>query len=165
MALIREAELPGLGKKYQVTLENGEEVAVVIHDNGHREIYHFLPDSDDAVDSFILNDQEARQLGSIIGGAFYQPRALEKLEAAVADLRIDWLKVKDTSPINGRSIGELGLRKNHAIVVVAVIDDRCRSKKDGACINPGPGFVFQPGQTLIVAGHAAKMKQFIQEML
>ncbi|MCL6506963.1 MAG: hypothetical protein K6T59_08055 [Bryobacteraceae bacterium] len=121
MALIREAELPGLGKKYQMTLENGEEVAVIIHDDGHREIYHFLPDGDDAVDSFLLNDQEARQLGSIIGGAFYQPRALEKLEAAVADLRIDWLKVKETSPINGRSIGELGLRKNHAIVVVAVI--------------------------------------------
>lgn len=164
MSLIREAELPGLGKKYQIDLESGERVAIIIHDDGQREVYHFAGGEDDPVDSFQLTDQEARQVGSIISGAFYQPRALEKLEIAVSDLRIEWLKIKESSPINGRSIGELELRKNHGIVVISVIDEKSREKKEGVFINPGPGFVFRPGQIVVAAGKSDKMKKFEEEM-
>ncbi|HHV75652.1 MAG TPA: cation:proton antiporter regulatory subunit [Thermoanaerobacterium sp.] len=164
MSVIKEAELPGLGKKFQINLENGERIAIVVHDDGNREIYHFAGDEDEPVDSFLLNDQEARQIGSIIAGAFYQPKTLEKLETAVSDLRIEWLKVREQSPINGRSIGELGLRKNHGIVVISVIDEKRRNKREAVCINPGPGFVFTPGQIIIAAGTSEKMKQFEEEM-
>ncbi|MGQ9824658.1 MAG: cation:proton antiporter regulatory subunit [Desulfotomaculales bacterium] len=165
MSLIREAELPGLGKKFQVELENGERVVILIHDDGQREVYHFSGSEEDPVDSFLLNDQEARQVGSIISGAFYQPRALEKLEAAVSDLRIEWLKVKESSPICGRSIGELGLRKNHGIIVISVIDEKSRNRKENTFINPGPGFVFYPGQIIVVAGKSEKMKKFEEELI
>ncbi len=165
MSLIREAELPGLGKKFQVELENGDQIAIVVHDDGTREVYHFIKDEDDPSSSFIFTDQEARQIGSILSGAYYQPKALEKLETAIADMRIEWIRIKEGSPIKGKTIGELGLRKNFGINVISVIDEKVRNKQDNCRINPGPGFVFQPGQLVIVAGNSDKMKQFEKDMI
>jgi TrkA domain protein len=160
MTLIREAELPGLGKKFQLNLENGDQVAVIIHDDGTRELYYFPRDGDDPLAAITLSDQESRQLGSIIGGSFYQPRTLERLDAAVSDLRIEWLKVSEKSGITGKSIGELGLRKNHGITIIAVLEDKGRGRKETIHINPGPGYVFESGHTVIAAGKSIKMKEF-----
>jgi len=160
MTLIREAELPGLGKKFQLSLENGDQLSVIIHDDGTREVYYFTADGDDPLATVTLSDQESRQLGSIIGGAFYQPRTLERLDTAVSDLRIEWLKVKEKSDIAGKSIGDLGLRKNHGIVVIAVLEDKGGGRKETISINPGPGYIFQPGHTVIAAGKNSKMKEF-----
>jgi len=118
MSLIKEAELPGLGKKYQIELESGDRLVVVIYDEGHRELYHFPSGESEPAFSFALTDQESRQVGSVIGGSFYQPRMLEKLELAIAELRIEWLKVAPNAQVVGKSIGELGLRKNHGVTVI-----------------------------------------------
>ncbi len=160
MAIIREAELPGLGKKYLMKLENDEQVVVIIHDDGTREIFYFNDDEDEPLASVTLSDQESRQLGSIIGGAFYQPRSLEKLDAAIAELRIEWLRVCTNSEITGKSIGDLGLRKNLGIIVIAVLADKGKGGKEIISINPGPGYVFQPGHTIIAAGRNDKMQPF-----
>lgn len=160
MTLIREAELPGLGKKYQFNLENGEQMVVIIHDDGTREIYYFTEDGDEPLATVRLSDQESRQLGSIIGGAFYQPRSLERLDTAISGLRIEWLKVRAKSEITGKSIGDLGLRKNHGITIIAVMEDRGRGLPETLHINPGPGYVFEPGHTVIAAGRADKIKGF-----
>ncbi len=135
MAIIREAELPGLGKKYLMKLENDEQVVVIIHDDGTREIFYFNDDEDEPLASVTLSDQESRQLGSIIGGAFYQPRSLEKLDAAIAELRIEWLRVCTNSEITGKSIGDLGLRKNLGIIVIAVMADKGKGGKEIISIN------------------------------
>ncbi len=163
MGNIKEAELPGLGKKYQAELESGERMVVVIYDEGHRELFYFPPEENEPACSVTLTDQEARQIGSIIGGAFYQPKMLEKLETAIAELRIEWLKIAPGAPIAGKSIGELGLRKNLNVTVIAVIEEERKGKKR-TTINPGPGFVFSPGQTVVVAGKAGSIEQF-QEMV
>jgi len=160
VTLIREAELPGLGKKFQFNLENGEQVVVIIHDDGKREIYYFTEDGDEPAATVSLSDQESRQLGSVIGGAFYQPRSLERLDAAISGLRIEWLKVRDKSEITGKSIGDLGLRKNHGIIIIAVMEDRGRGLHETVHINPGPGYIFEPGHTVIAAGRADKIKGF-----
>jgi len=158
LTTIREAELPGLGKKYQLMLDDGSEVVVIIHDDGTRELFYLDNEADEPIASVTLTDQESRQLGSIIGGSFYQPKSLEKLDAAISELRIEWLKVQPGSEISGKSIGELGLRKNHGVIVIAVLMDRDKGGKEIVAINPGPGYVFQPGHTVITAGRYDKMK-------
>ncbi len=149
-----------MGKKYDIKLESGDRIVVVIYDEGSRELYFFDPNEEEPLSSVTLTDQEARQVGSIIEGAFYQPRLLEKLEMAISDLRIEWLKVKEGSAVAGRSIGELGLRKNLGVNVIAVIEDKGKGHKTTIAINPGPGFVFQHGQTLVVAGTVGNIQRF-----
>jgi TrkA domain protein len=165
MATIKEAELPGLGKKFEVTLENGDIVSVIIHDEGTREVYHFSDGDEDPSSVVTLTDIESRQLGSIIGGAFYQPKMLEKLEAAVADLHIEWIEVKPDSEVAGKSIGDMRLRKDHGIIVVAAIEgkrDGKKARRGNTRINPGPSYIFTPGHTVVAAGTKEKMKLFEQ---
>lgn len=160
MSTIKEAELPGLGKKFEVSLDSGDRVVVVIHDEGAREVYHIPEGEDDATSSVTMTDQEARQVGAIISGSFYQPRLLEKLRTAVADLHIEWLKVQENSRVAGKSIGDLGLRKNHGIIVIAVIEDKLKCRRAHTRINPGPSYVFTPGHTIVAAGTKENMDQF-----
>lgn len=160
MSVIKEAELPGLGKKYVVALDNGDQIAIIIHDEGNREIYYFPPGEDDPESSVTMTDQEARQVGSIISGSFYQPRLLEKLETAVAELHIEWLQVGQDSELAGKSIGTLGLRKNLGIIVIAAIEDKHKGRQSKTHINPGPSYVFTPGHTIVVAGTKEKMNEF-----
>ncbi|MEW6447563.1 MAG: cation:proton antiporter regulatory subunit [Bacillota bacterium] len=160
MAEIKEAELPGLGKKYMVRLDSGERFGIVIYDEGNRELFFFGADEDEPACSVTFTDQEARQVGSIIGGAFYQPKVLEKLEAAVAELHIEWLKISPNAEVAGKSIGDLAVRKKYGITIVAVIEETEKGKKRTAAINPGPGYVFTPGQTIIVAGRRDALEKF-----
>ncbi len=167
MATIKEAELPGLGKKYEITLENGDIVSVIIHDEGTREVYHFPDAEEDPLSVVTMTDIESRQLGSIIGGSFYQPKMLEKLEAAVADLHIEWIAVKEGAEVAGQSIGEMRLRKDHGIIVIAAIEgkkDARKVRRGNTRINPGPSYVFTPGHTVVAAGTKEKMKLF-EDML
>lgn len=167
MSVIKEAELPGLGKKFEITLESGDIVSVVIHNEGTREIYYFPEEEEDPLSVVTLSDQESRQLGSIIGGSFYQPKMLEKLEAEVADLHIEWVKVRKNSEIAGKSIGEMRLRKEHGIIIIAAIEGKKDGKKvrhKNTWINPGPSYIFTPGHTVVAAGTKEKMLLF-EEML
>ena len=160
MGTIKEAELPGLGKKFVVQLDSGERLGIVIYDEGHRELFCFPPGEEEPSCSVTLTDQEARQVGAIVGGAAYQPKLLEKLEMAIADLHIEWLKVAANSPLVGTSIGELALRKRYGITVIAVIESAGGGRKRTAAINPGPNFVFGAGQTVVVAGRRDALEQF-----
>lgn len=163
MSIIKEAELPGLGKKFEMELDNKDKVAVIIHDDGTREVYYFSAGEEDPTAVVTLTDQESRQLGSIIGGSFYQPKKLEKLEAAVAELHIEWLEVKENAAIAWKSIGDTRLRKEHGIIVIAAIEDK-KKRKGNTRINPGPSYVFVPGHTVVAAGTKEKMLIF-EEML
>ena len=72
---VRESDLPGIGRKFLLETREGEKLAVILHDDGRRELYRFDKKDPDEVVSFItLQDDEARQLAGILGGLSYLPR-------------------------------------------------------------------------------------------
>lgn len=160
MANIREADLPGIGKKYQVETAQGENLVIIIHDDGKRELYHFDEEMDEPLSSVTLTDQEARQVGAIIEGAFYQPQALEKSEVLLEGLAIEWIKIMPGSPIIDKTIGELELRKKHAVSIIAVITEDDIHCANETKINPGPDFMFKVKQKIIAVGRRAHVDKF-----
>src|SRR5215207_289237 len=105
---LRETRLPGVGTKFTFRLDDGGRLAVILHNDGPRELYFFRHAGDDEPKAVIrLDDDEARQLGAVIGGAYERPKIVEDLEMALGELLIEWEAVPDTSPWIGKA-GQYG---------------------------------------------------------
>jgi TrkA domain protein len=141
---VRETRLPGVGKKFTMRTQRGEDVCAVVHIDGRRELY-YRPDPDEDADAVIvLSDEEAHELGSILGGVVYRPELLDKLEIALKDLAIDWIDIPAGSPLVGLTVATCRIRSTTGGSVVAII------RPQGAVAMPHPGEVIQANDTLVV---------------
>lgn len=159
MSTIRESDLPGIGKKFQIETRAGNKIVVVIHDDGRREIYHFSEeDPDEMISQFTLDDDEARQIAAIIGGMQYKPKALETMEVSLEDLVIEWCKLEPHFQCLNKSIAELQVRQRTGATILALVE------KHNTKINPGPDDRLLANMTVIMAGERKQIRM-LKELL
>ena len=152
---LRETRLPGIGVKYGFRAADGSRLAIILHNDGQREIYYYRRSDDDEPRAVIhLHDDEARQLGAVIGGAYERPKIVEDLEVALGELTIEWVPVPDTSPAIGRTLAECGFRRRAGITIIAILRDP--EPVSGA----QPDDVVQRGDTLVTVGKAGAYSAF-----
>ncbi|MCU9612690.1 cation:proton antiporter regulatory subunit [Caldibacillus lycopersici] len=158
---IRESELPGIGYKFEIITKNQDKLVIVIHDDGRREIYHFdAADYEEVVSNVTLNDEEARQIAGILGGMSYKPKALETVDFAFDDIIIEWYQVEPNAPAVNQTIGELDIRNNYSVTVIAI-----KKKNEKKTNYPGPDTVIETGDTLVVSGERHQIKNLINRLL
>jgi len=145
VSYLREADLPGLGKKFSLRTYSKERLSIVVHHDGKREIY-IMDKDDEPIASVVLQDDEARQVGAILSGAIFRPKAVEDLEVAIEGLRIEWFKIEEGSPVIGKTIAELAIRQRTGVSVIAII------RGENSIANPGPDCRFELGDTAVVLG-------------
>ncbi|MBS3976118.1 MAG: cation:proton antiporter regulatory subunit [Syntrophomonadaceae bacterium] len=153
MTNLREYDLPGVGKKFVLKTYSRQRLAVIIHHEGKRELY-ILDQEDEPIASVVLQDEEARQLGAVIGGAYYKPMAVESLEETLDQLKIEWYQVESATPLAGKSIAELDIRQRYGVSVVAVVRNQANFP------HPPATFVFESGDTVAVLGKPDDLKGF-----
>jgi TrkA domain protein len=151
---IREHDLPGVGKKFAITTSDGDRMTVIIHNSGHREIYHFERGEDYPSHAIRMDDSEARKLGAILGGAYFQPVVAESMEMVFQQLAVEWLKVGSASPLAGQSLAEAAVRKRTGASVIAIL------REGNAVPNPQPTERFAAGDTLVVVGDRQQVGRF-----
>lgn len=151
---VRETRLPGVGFKYAFGLAQGR-ISVILHMDGQREIYYYRRSHDDEPTAVIeLHDDEARQLGAILGGAYERPKIVEELEMAFGELAIEWVPVPDTSPAIGKTLAEAAFRQRAAITVIAIL------REPEPVVGAQPGDVIERGDTLVTVGKLGQYPAF-----
>jgi TrkA domain protein len=152
---LQETRLPGIGTKFTIRTGEGSRLTVILHNDGKRELYYFRRGADDEPRAVItLDDDEARQLGAVLGGAYERPKIVEDLEMALGELLIEWTPVPDTSPWIAKSLAEAGFRAKIGITVIAIL--REPESVTGAL----PHDVIQQGDTLVTVGKAGSYATF-----
>jgi TrkA domain protein len=152
---LQETRLPGVGVKYAFRLAQGGRVAVILHNDGQREIYYYVRSPDDDPTAVIeLHDDEARQLGAVLGGAYERPKIVEELEMALGELSIEWVPVPDDSPAIGRSLAECAFRARTGVTVIAIL------REPEPISGAQPGDTVERGDTLVAVGKAGQFGAF-----
>lgn len=154
MKLIKETDLPGIGKKFLLNTRTGDKIVVIVHDDGRREIYHYYrEDPDESISMVTLDDEESRCIAAILGGMAYRPKALETVEVALGDMVIEWYKIEPGAYAIGKTIGELSIRQLTGGTVIAII-----GQDQQKLINPGPQAVISDGSTVVILGEKDQVK-------
>ena len=154
---IREQELPGIGRRYSVQADGGE-LSVVIHHSGRRDVY--LTDASGHLPPSVatLSDDQARRLGAVLAGAYFQPTVSRQIEAVVGGLLIDWVTVTGDSPGAGRSIADLQVRRQTRMTIVAIL------RGDDVVVVPEPTEVLHSGDRVVVVGRPKDLDGFVRHV-
>jgi TrkA domain protein len=156
---VEECSLPGVGHRFDLATDDGWKVVVVVHHTGRRDLYVLGRGEQEPRASVTLSDRQARVLGAIVGGSYFQPAAVERVEEVVGGLLIDWLPLEAGAPAAGRSLESLEIRARTGMTIVAIL------RGDDAIVTPEPTEVLQVGDVLVIAGKRADRARFVGEVL
>jgi TrkA domain protein len=152
---VKQTRLPGVGTKFSFTTAHGSRVAVIQHVDGMHEVYVFRRVDDDEPRAVLqLEDDEARQLGAVLGGAYERPKIVEELEMAFGELAIEWVPVPDGSPAIGKTLADCGFRARTGITIIAIL------REPEPVAGAQPGDIIQKGDTLVTVGKLGQYPAF-----
>lgn len=151
---LHETRLPGIGSKFTLRLDAGGRLAIIVHNDGKRELYFFQRGDEEPSAVITLDDDEARQLGAVIGGAYERPQIVEDLEMALGELLIEWLPVPDDSPWIGKTLAECAFRAKAGITVIAIL------RQPEPITGAQPTDTIERGDTLVTVGKAGQYREF-----
>lgn len=96
--------------------------------------------------------------GKAAGTFNVDPSLLEDMGAALGGLQIDAIRVSRDGPLDGRTIGELEIRRRHRVTVAAVL------RGSLADVAPGPRTSLRGGDRVVVLGRPDDVEQFQKDV-
>ncbi|MFB1065779.1 cation:proton antiporter regulatory subunit [Natrinema sp. H-ect4] len=152
---VYESDLPGVGKKFEVELENGERLVIVTHNTGKREVYLKADGDADSEKMFEASDRLARKIGTILEGAYFQPVQAEQVETMLSDdTYLEWYGVAEEAEVAGQSLAEANIRERTGVSIVAI------QRGETLISPPTPETILEVGDTLVVIGDREDCAQF-----
>lgn len=152
---VYETDLPGVGKKFEVEIGDGQRVVVVTHNTGKREVFLRPHEGADSEKLFDLTDRLARTIGSILEGAYFQPIESEDVRTMLAEgTFLEWYKAEVGCDLVGQTLADARVRERTGVSIVAI-------ERDGTVVPaPGPDTVIESGDTLVVIGSEEDVRSF-----
>lgn len=152
---VYESDLPGVGKKFEIELGDGERLVIVTHNTGKREVFLKAHEGADSEKLFELPDRLARTVGTILEGAYFQPVQTEQVETMLAEgTFLEWYNVEDGADLAGQTLADARVRERTGVSVVAIERD------ETVVPSPKPDTEIEVGDILVVIGSQEDIRQF-----
>ena len=100
-------------------------------------------------------DEVRRELYAPITRQGTEGDLLAQLERASRQIETEWVRLPENSPLEGRTIGDLGVRTQTGASIVAIVRD------DLVLAGPGPDVSFEPGDLVGVLGTREQRAAFV----
>ncbi|WP_188454002.1 cation:proton antiporter regulatory subunit [Virgibacillus oceani] len=116
------SQLPGIGQK--ITLKTSEDnmLVIIVHHTGKRELYFFDDaDNDEADFAMDLTPDETRELAAQLLGATYQPVDVEKMRMFKKQIIVDYITLKENSPLVNKTIEESDIRNKTGATIIGIV--------------------------------------------
>lgn len=152
---VTESDLPGVGKKHEVDIGGGQQLVVVTHNTGTRELY--LKESADADSEKLveLSDRMARMVGTILEGAYFQPVESNHVETMLSEgTLLEWYAVEDDSPLVGETLAGADIGQRTGVTVVAI------QRGEDVIAAPTSAAEIEAGDTIVVIGERDNCERF-----
>ncbi|MEU7478365.1 TrkA C-terminal domain-containing protein [Lentzea sp. NPDC042327] len=155
---VRRRDLPGLGKLFEIGCTSGGRVAVVVQNNGTRHLYTFEEDAEAASSAVQLDELQARTLGAVLAGVYFEPAGGNHDAPAVfGAVAIDWLTVEPEA--RSLSVSELGLDGHASATLVAIV------RGEQTVMKPEGHELTRSGDQLLIVGHRADIAEVRARLL
>lgn len=149
------SQLPGIGQKITFRTAEDHMLVLIVHHTGKRELYFFEDaDSDEADYSMELTSDETRELGAQLLGATYQSVDVEKLKMFKNQIVVDWIKLKEHSPLVHKTIEESEIRNKTGVTVMGIV------KGEEMIASPDPDTKLLPGDVIMIMGKEEEVANF-----
>jgi TrkA domain protein len=153
---INEEDLPGIGRRYEISAAAGARIVLVVHHSGRRDLYVMHRTKDDPVCAVGLTDDQARRIGAILAGAYFKTAVVEQIVDIIGEFVVDWVTISQDSPVVGQSIRDLQVRRRTGMTIISIV----RGKR--SISSPDPDEVLAPGDRLVVVGPRRHLSALIE---
>ena len=146
MTEVRQTRLPGVGVRYEFTTDDDQDVGVLVHHDGRREVLVYDIDDPDRCSSLVhLTESDSQTLGEILGVS-HVTETVNAVRQEIEGLGIEWVSLEDGSPAVGATIGDGAYRTLTGSSIVAIMRDTQPVPA------PGPEFEFAAGDVVVAVG-------------
>ncbi|WP_435181889.1 cation:proton antiporter regulatory subunit [Halorussus sp. AFM4] len=149
---VYETDVPGVGRKFEYEVDGDDRLVVLIHHDGRREVFRRRSAEADSEKLFELDDRQAREFGTLLEGAYFQPVEHDTVQVPLGDGIIRWHDVGTDSPVVGRSLSDCGIRQRTGASVIAV------QRGEETVANPSADFELAAGDVIVALGTRAEQE-------
>lgn len=154
---IREQELPGIGRRFDLDVEDGLTLIMVARRDGSRDVAVSEKGADEPRGSVHLRREQAVAVGSLLLGARFSDESGESDGDGALD--VSTVVLGPRSPAIGRIPAEIPLPAASEAAVVAVARDDTPQLLEDDRYRP-----CEPGDRLVIAGRRERLDAVVEHL-
>ena len=156
---VREQRLPGVGHRYDIELEDGRHLFVVVQGDGRRAVGIVDPRADRPDASATLSQDQAVAVAAILTGARFSIDTSEDHRIAGDEVAVETILLGDASPAVGRVAEEVAHSAGPDVAILAVIRDETPDVVEDSLTEP-----IRPGDRIVVAARREQVDTLVRQL-
>lgn len=158
---VREQRLPGIGHRYDIQLDDGRRLFVVVQRDGRRAVGIVDPGTDEPDTAASLSEDQAVAAAAILTGARFSIDTSEDDRIPGDEVAVETITLGERSPAVGRVARDVAHSAGPDVTVLAVIRDET---PDLGLVEDALTEPIRPGDRIVVAARREQVDTLVSRL-